>query len=71
MQIWVYVIYFWQNATKEMVEDMLELSIDEIKDYIIVMGKYFYEADNVQVQNNEEVDLSLWPRLRYVSRLAD
>ena len=51
MEKWLYVIYFWKNANKEMIEDMLTLSIDEISDYIVEMWKMFYESVRYQDDN--------------------
>jgi len=41
----IYVMYFWKYSTKELLEDILELSIDEISEYMVEMGKYFYEKE--------------------------
>ena len=54
-------MYFWKNANKEMIEDMLTLSIDEISDYIVEMGKMFYESEI----NKADISFSLWHKLAY------
>jgi len=41
----IYIMYFWKYSTKELLEDILELSIDEISEYMVEMGKYFYEKE--------------------------
>ena len=61
MEKWLYVIYFWKNANKEMIEDMLTLSIDEISDYIVEMWKMFYESEI----NKADISFSLWYKLAY------
>ena len=46
MNNWIYVAFFWKNVTKQMLEDLTVLSVDEIRDYILEMWKYFYEKQS-------------------------
>ena len=43
----LYISYFWKNLSMEQLEDMMELSIESIPDYILIMGKEFYLSDNI------------------------
>ena len=38
----IYVSYFWRYATDEQIQDMLVLSIDMIVEYILEIGKDYY-----------------------------
>ena len=42
---WIYVAYFWKYATQEQIEDMMMLSIDMIVDYILIIGKEYYQEN--------------------------
>ena len=46
-QRWIYIAFFWKYVTAEQLEDMLELSMESISDYILAMWEEFYLSYNV------------------------
>ncbi len=46
-QRWLYIAFFWKYVSAEQLEDMLELSIESIADYILTMWEEFYLSYNV------------------------
>ena len=44
----IYIAYFWENVTYEMIEDLIDFDIDSIANYILEMGKYFYEQEQLK-----------------------
>ena len=48
----LYIAYFWKNTTYEMIEDLIDFDIDSIANYILEMGKYFYEQEHLKKCNS-------------------
>jgi hypothetical protein len=44
---WIYIYFFWKYVSAEQLEDMLELSVKSIADYILIMWEEFYLSYNV------------------------
>ena len=48
-QRWLYIAFFWKYVTTEQLEDMLQLSMESVSDYILAMWEEFYN----QMENKE------------------
>jgi hypothetical protein len=51
----IYVMYFWQYATAEQIEDMSVLSIDMIVEYILEIGKEYYLQYGIAKDNKKTI----------------
>jgi len=47
----IYIYYFWKYISKEQIEDILELSIESIAEYILILWKEFYDIYKVANQS--------------------
>lgn len=47
----IYIYYFWKYVSKEQIEDILELSIESISEYVLILWKEFYNTYKVANQS--------------------
>ena len=44
---WLYIAYFWKYVSAKQLEDIMELSVESIADYILTMWEEFYLSYNI------------------------
>ena len=66
-QRWLYIAFFWKYVSAEQLEDMLELSIESMADYILTMWEEFYN----QFYNDSNNSTWLLEHLKLYSKVEN